>query len=845
MVDAVRLQPQIIVKAEPGAGKTTRLPPALMEASGGKVLVLEPRRLAAKLSAERIAQTLGEPVGKRVGYVIRYDRQVSEETRLTFITEGIFLRLLQEDPLLREYEYIVLDEFHERSIHVDLALALTCLVQKKRPDLKLVVMSATLDTQALESYLPEASVFDIAGRTFPLTIEYMEPDPKVRPLLHLSQCVHKMVQDQRCQKNILVFLSGIGEILQLKSMLSGLKDFEVIPLASDISPKEQKRAFLTGGKRKIILSTNVAETSLTIPEVTGVIDNGLAKIAAQAPWSGMPTLDIKKISKASCIQRAGRAGRVTDGLVYRAYSESEFMSREPFSIPDIKRLDLCQFMLDVMDYGKKSDLPGDPFETISWFETPEEKQVELASHTLGFLGAIKEGGITELGSSLAKIPLHPRLALLVHHAQGNGCGPMGLLAACFIAEGMLLSRRSGPFEKARCDLSFQMEQLVRLERGEDLPSYGIEGAINQRARQRIVSSYNNLAGRLKISTKIRDILVDAKLLSKSLLAAYPDRVAKHRDLSQRKKSRNKQQDQRLYNFCMGRGGVLEESSPLENPEFLVAVEATERVTATNAARGTQIYVASQIDPEDLLEDPAGFVHRELVSEFRKGRDRMETLENVYYANIQVSERLIEISGEDASGILVELLRSNWPAPFEGKDDLLIYHRKVELLRESGLADDLPEFKGDLFTLLLHAICDDKQSLGEVASKSLHDYIWEQLSFEHQQLLAQLPNTVRLTNGSSVPVDYLHEGLPMIRVMIHELYGVEQPITLAQGRIGTVIEFLGPHRRPVQKTNSPKTFWDGTFKELRAQYLRRYPRHHWAENPGAAKPLMLKKHLVQS
>ncbi|MCO4753392.1 MAG: ATP-dependent RNA helicase, partial [Bacteriovoracaceae bacterium] len=562
----------VLIKAETGAGKTTRLPPYLLSRTQGKVLVLEPRRLAAKLSAQRCAQTVESKIGELVGHHIRFDKSVGADTRLTFITEGLFLPYLREDPELSEYSTIIIDEFHERNIHTDLALALTRKLQKTlRPDLKLVVMSATLETDKLETYLDSPKVFNIKGRTFPIEIEYHPPlehggrKGKESWESNAKRAIINLLEEPKCTKNILVFLPGMGAIRLLEQQLRSVvtQDIEIVPLHSTLPKAIQNKAF-TGDNRKIILSTNIAETSLTIPNITGVVDLGTERRASFAPWSGMPLLQLEKISKASATQRAGRAGRVQSGIVYRLYSESQFSQREAFTPPEIKRVELSHHILDVLDLGLHPD-------SIDWFEAPEEKNLNTALELLEMLGACKDSRPTQMGHFLAQLPLHPRLGAMLFNCPSHLLSD-ALLAACIISESMVLSKNAqfSSDDEEVCDLCIQIDLIKAYHhKDNDISDYDLS-YLDQRKAKRVLELFNSLSSRFKIKTLSKDKTSHQDLVV-ALLKGFPDRVAAKREVKKGKRSIQS------YNFCLGRGGKFSIKSALSynSPNYIIVLDALE------------------------------------------------------------------------------------------------------------------------------------------------------------------------------------------------------------------------------------------------------------------------------
>ena len=399
----------VLLKAEPGAGKTTQVPFFLLK-HFQKILVVEPRRLAAKLSAEWVAQQSGGAAGELVGYQIRMDTRKSKDTRLLYITEGVLTRLFMQDPRLSEFDLIILDEFHERHVHSDIALALVTKLQKQRSDLKLLIMSATLEQTLLQAYLGHVPSFNVPGRVFPVTVRYRPGATGVGLPQQIAGAVQDMLLEPICQGNILVFLAGTAQIFTCAAYLEErIREAEIIPLSAEHAHNYQK-IVSNPERRKIILSTNVAETSLTLPHVQGVIDCGTARILAYAPWSGLPTLEEKKVSQASCIQRSGRAGRVAEGLCYRLFSESDFYARAKFGEAEIQRIDLCQIILELQSIDATQ---GWSFQQLDWLEPPKASIIEQNSLLLQRLGAMdSQGLLTAEGRKMAELSFHPRLAKL-------------------------------------------------------------------------------------------------------------------------------------------------------------------------------------------------------------------------------------------------------------------------------------------------------------------------------------------------------------------------------------------------------------------------------------------------
>jgi ATP-dependent helicase HrpB len=839
-----------LIKAEPGAGKTTRVPLYLLSVIKGDILVLEPRRLAARLSALRSAWFLDETCGKQVGFRIRQDSQVSGDTRLTFITEGIFVRLLRDNPTLNGVGAVVLDEFHERNIHTDIALTLVRkLQQTRRSDLKLAVMSATLDTTALETYLEDAVVFDIEGKVFPVEVEYISERisdgyKEKKWENKVAAAVKRMLTDPRCPGNILVFLTGIGEILRTKQGLEREireKEALILPLAADLPLQEQQRVFREQGQRKIILSTNVAETSVTIPGVTGVIDPGFAKIPAHAPWSGMPTLEIKRISQASAIQRAGRAGRTQNGVVYRLYSKAEFLNRDQFTSPDIQRIDISHALLEVMNLGYYPEL-------MPWFDPPEEKNLESAVQLLTFLGAIGSSGeLTGFGKKLSRLPLHPRLAAVVAAGLETGCGEDALLAACLISEGFVLKRdiilisSREDDEGEPCDLSMQMDLIkAAVHRNSKISPYPLQ-FLETRKQKGVLALYHSLARICRLHHVPPPRKTDHQKLSRCLFRGYPDRVGRRREINDKRK---KKRAPVLYNFCLGRGGMIGPGSFLYNkkPGFLIAIDAVENLKS-DAAKGVVIRACATLDPEILKEDPAGMLKKERREEFHQEKGSFFVWQDLYYGRLKVESQKVGVL-EEGRG-LAQMLAENWPYPFDNHEPLKAYHKRAALLNQYEIPHNCPVFTGEMLELFFESICEGIDSLKELKKKNLEEYIYDQLGESDKQVLAAyVPLEIKLDNGKKLRIHYEEGKEPWAEILIQHCYGLKEAPSIILGKHRVILHLLGPNHRVAQVTGDLPGFWQGSYREVRKELSRRYPKHYWPENPSRAEPETLKRFVNQ-
>ena len=827
----------LIIKAEPASGKTTRIPPALLDVVPGVIIVLEPRRLAARLAAEYMAGQMGEAVGATVGYQIRFAGESSAATRILFVTEGVFTRIIQDNPTLKGIGCVIIDEFHERHIQTDVALAYSrAVMEKARPDLKLIVMSATLDTSALEAYLPHVAVFDIKGRAAKVDIVYLDEAPRPgERKAGLSRALARMLQDERCPGNILVFLTGMQEIQTAMKDLAPLAadaGAVLLPLTAEIAPTEQKRVFAPLAARKIVLATNVAETSLTLPGVTGVIDLGLAKIASHASWSGLVTLDVKKVCAASCTQRAGRAGRVQDGVCYRLYSEADFYSRPRFLAPEICRLDLAQTMLETHALFDGDAQNARAFtELLPWFELPAPAHVAAARAQLQLLGAFDPPcRITDKGRRMARIPLHPRLAAMVVEGEARSVQPAALLAACLINEDMLLDKGADAVDITTCDVRYQMGLLLAPEgKGRQ------QRVIDSRKAGRIKQLYSQLAARLGVGPCRSLAGLDSHAFTLALLAGFPDRIARLRQAGPTQ--------QRAFNLCLGRGGFLARSSTVQNSECIIAIDATESHSRKDAAIGTQIRVASAVTADLLLSLNNSFAGRRVVTRWDARNESATSVEELAYGQLALGERQLprEQRREEQEALLARVLAEKWPYPFGDDNPLDVYHAKLAILLQLGIAHDLPTFTGELLALFLALVSEGKSSIAQVRDIDLAAIISAQLSYDQNALLEEtLPAQVRLSNGRSFAIHYSASAPPFISGRIQDFFGVSFVPRIAGGRLALTLRLLAPNSRPAQTTADLASFWQNAYPQLAAELSRRYPKHYWPEDPRKAAPVLLKK-----
>jgi len=830
----------VIIDAFAGSGKTTRIPPALLAHFSGKILVLEPRRIAARLAAEWVAAERGEKCGNTVGYQVRYEDVSSTSTRLKYITEGLLLRFMCSNTELEGVDCVILDEFHERHLHTDVAFALLRHLQMtSRPDLRLIIMSATMNTALLSRHVEGAQSFSMEGRLHPLTIEYMSSIAD-RPLRNqISQAVKEMFLDLRCQGNLLVFLPGFAEI---KASLEALNDFAekhnalLLELRSETPADEQRKVFSPSEKRKIILATNVAETSVTINGVTGVIDSGLARIAGFAHWSGLPTLDVRPVSQASCAQRAGRAGRVAPGIVKRLYTEHDYLRRPQFERPEITRSDLSQTVLETaLILGAAGGKTISLLE-LPWLEKPPLRMIDSAFELMKMLGAFDEKGeVTSLGRRMSTYPLHPRLARMVEEGRNLGCESQALLAAALIAEGMLIRKGVSQSGKGESDIGLQCELFCEIEGGtHSLERYA--SIVERGTFKRIERAVQSLCRGRGMNWRAGLTPPGDDDLAALVLSGFPDRVAQQRAADKRHSSAVPRAAKAELNFCLGGGGTLSRTSAVTDSRFLVAVLADEKTADSDAATAISVYAAQGVSPELLALSGGSLVREESLCFFDETSGRVKRVERLLYGRLMLEECSRTPDEKTCEELLTEALRSSWPGPFKSTHELRQYSSRVRLIKETGVECAFPDLEGEEFEALLRHICRGKRSFDEIASQSLDGYIESMQSPEARHALAALtPQRIHIGCNRKALVHYEEGKKPWVASRLQDFFGVTETPRIGGGKVPLVVHLCGPGGQVVQVTSDLESFWRNAYPSVRKELSRRYPKHYWPDNPAVAEP----------
>lgn len=794
LTGTLRARNAAVLVAPPGAGKTTRVPLVLVDepwAAGKKILVLEPRRLAARAAADRMARTLGEYTGDTVGLRVRFGSKVSRKTRVEVVTEGIFTRLILGDPSLDGIAAVLFDEFHERSLDADLGLALARDTQRGlREDLKLLVISATLDGARVAQLLGDAPVVESEGRAYPVETRYLGRDPRVHIEHQVADAIARALRAD--PGSALVFLPGQAEIRRTETLLKervGDPTVDVVALYGALDAQTQDRAIAPApkGRRKVVLATSIAETSLTIEGVRIVIDSGLARVPRYEPDVGLTRLETIRVSRAAADQRRGRAGRTEPGVCYRLWDEPQTASLEPYARPEILAADLSGLMLDLAQWGVSD--PG----KLAFLDALPGGALAEAKALLSELGAVDtQGRITGDGRKLRQLPLPPRLARMVVDAAAEGAGVQAAEVA------VVLSERGLGGDSV--DLNHRLDQLRRdrSRRGEDA--------------RRMAKRWAELAGADGAAPELSTGAI--------LSLAYPDRIAKSRGAVG------------AFLLANGRGANLDQASPLSREPFLVVAELT-----GIAAQG-RILLAVPISLDEIEARFASQIESREDITFDAGKASLRARRSRRLHALTLNEQPVPVEpGAETARKLAEgiarlgLDRLPWSKPLKQWRDRVMFLRRAEGEEWPELSDDALAAKLDDWLVPLLA---DKTALSAVSEDELSDAVRGLLPWELKRRLdAEAPTHFAAPSGSSVPIDYEVEEGPKLAIRVQELFGLDRHPSIAGGRVPLVVELLSPAHRPVQVTRDLPGFWRGSYAVVRAEMRGRYPHHPWPDDPRSA------------
>lgn len=824
----------VVVTAPPGSGKTMLVPAAILDdlPKQKRVVLMQPRRIAARAVAHQIARLRDVPLGGEVGYQVRFDAKVSRDTRLVVETTGIMLRRLLADVSLDGIGAVVLDEFHERTIEMDLVLGLLVRVrQTVRPDLRIIVMSATLAAGPVARLLGDPTgreqacpIVSADGRLFPVDTRYGRRGEQRELVDLVANAVPEAVR--HTDGHVLVFLPGVGEIMRCEQALTPLADREghaIFTLFGDLPPEQQDRVLADVGRRKIILSTNVAETSLTIPGVTAVIDSGLARQMRVSAATGLPRLELIPISQAAADQRTGRAGRTGPGVCWRLWDEAAHHHRPAAETPESLRGDMAGPLLQLLALGEQAEFP--------WLDEPPSETIANARQLLRQLGAIESpvdaaDRITPLGKELVRLPAHPRLARLLLAGARHGVLRETAIAAALLSERDPFRAgghsRRGPRDKmnvrTRSDVVDRVLALQAFHAGLQLDDPELE--LHHGGASNVLRTSEQLYGLVDVPLAAR-AADPVTAVMRALLEAFPDRLARLRPGTQDRAT-----------MVGGRGVRLDGGSRVRQEPFLLAIDLDD---AGGEARVRQ---ASAVDPAWLEEEPLAGTNLRKVEEllFAPSRRQVEARLRTYWADLVIDETPIAISNAAAAA---ELLAREAAAQLDRllpADDSAAgkFLARIRWLAAAAPDLGLPTLDNAALAALLPEVCSGLRSLDEIASADWLSRLQAAVGYERLAEIDRLaPSSHELPNGKRHPLIYEAGKPPTLAVRIQELFGIRDTPRIAGGRVAVLLHLLGPNHRPQQVTSDLASFWQNTYPTVKKELRRRYPKHAWPDDPLTA------------
>ncbi len=826
LIAGLRTGGAAVVRAPPGSGKTTRVPPALLDAGaagGGIVLMLEPRRVAARAAARRIAYERHTAVGAEVGFQVRFEQQVSRQTRLKILTDGILIRLLHDSPYLEGVGAVVFDEFHERSLNADLALGMVRRLQQTvRPDLKIVVMSATLDVQPIAGFLDPCQVYTTSGTLFPVKIEYLPPSGPQPMHIQVAAGVARVLP--QTSGDMLVFLPGVGEIRRAAEELSEFSrnhNLLVAQLYGDLPGDEQDAVLRPADRRRVILATNIAESSVTIAGVSAVVDSGYARVLRFAPEVGLDRLELARISRASADQRAGRAGRTGPGVCVRLWSERDQRGLADSEEPEVRRSDLAGAILQLACWGEP-DAAAFP-----WLDPPPDSALVAARQLLYGLEAMGRAGPTPLGREMARLPVHPRIARLLIAGRALGAAAPTALAAALLAErnpffvptADSTQPRSAARHRSESDLLDRMEALSDFERLSRRDSS--VGRLDQGAARFVLRARDQLLQlidqRRPAGSPTPSAAVD-EAVRRALLAAFPDRVARRREPGTRRgllvggkgvrlAERSAVLDAELFVCCdidAGGGEALVRQASAIERTWLPAAQFTTTEEVAFDAESERVVARRQTAWNGLVLDD--------VPAALPGPNRVEPV--LAAAAAMRLDRVLPLADDAAHSFLA----------------------RVHCLRGWMPELDLPPLDNAQLVALLPTMCCGCKSFDDLRRAPWSRVLPGMLTASQRQALdRETPERLTVPSGSQIAVQYQPGRPPILAVRIQELFGLAETPRIAGRRVAVVLHLLGPNYRPQQITDDLRSFWNNTYPQVRKDLRRRYPKHAWPEDPWNAAP----------
>jgi ATP-dependent helicase HrpB len=829
LIDSIRTESRLIIEAPTGSGKSTQVPQMLLDSGlcEKDIVVLQPRRLATRMLARRVAQERHVDLGGEVGYQVRFENCISKQTRIRYVTEGILLRQILSDPELRGVSAVIFDEFHERHLYGDITLARSLHLQKTRPDLKIIVMSATLDAAPLRDYLAPCRELKSEGRMFPVEISYATKkiDFEHHPVWEAAADAFESAIRSGAEGDVLIFMPGAREISRTVEAIrskSCAKDFAVLPLHGELPPREQDAAVGDCAQRKVVVATNVAETSITIDGIRVVIDSGLARIARYDANRGIDTLMVERISRASADQRTGRAGRTAPGVCHRLWTLQEQSTRKAQELPEILRHDLSEVVLTLKAGGI------DDVENFAWLEKPDPVSLQRTLTLLTDLGALDHHGkLTKTGSRMVQFPMHPRYARMLLAADQYHCVRQACLIAALTQGKGILERNKGKTVRGERDDRLgdddcsDFKRLMRAWSFADKNNYNTgacrELGIHAAAARQVEPLYERF---LQIAEqqglKINNAAPEDESLQKCILIAFSDQLAKRCDKGTLR-----------CELVHGRTAELARESVVRDAKLLVAAEITE-IGQTRGQTGVLLNLATAVQEEWLEEIFPEDFNEIRIPLYDTSIKRVVVERRRMFRDLALDTSIThDPKPDEAAAVLAaEVLKGNLDIPGwdEGVEEWIL---RVNLLAGWCTDKEIPIIDEEARRTMLESLCFGAVCRKDLREANVKAVVHDWLSWQQQQWIEkEVPDRFKMPTGHRARIRYEAGHKPVLSAMIQDFFGMTKTPTIAFGRIPLVVELLAPNKRPVQITEDLESFWRTAYPELKPALSRRYPRHKW-------------------